>query len=148
MKDMRKKLFISRGSSKHDKLVASTIKFLIKKCDASPLDIETEKKIKIPKGNVYIDVVWKGKYIECMASIGGVNEEKIEALDRLKLPIILAVPTYLNVKTMSRRLIKRIKGVLVFDIEEEKLFKTFDNLDEYLGYMLLGKPEKTLIVNL
>lgn len=145
---MRRGIIISRGTGKHDKLVASVIKFLIKKCDASPLEIETEKEVKIGDKKAFFDVVWKGNYIECMASSQGISEEKIEALFNMKIPVILAVPKGLILSSFSRRLITRVKAVLVFDLEKQELFKTFDNVDEWLGYIALDKEYRTIDIDL
>jgi hypothetical protein len=145
---MKRGLVFSIGPSKHTKLVASVIKFLINVCDASPLEIETEKEVEITRGKAYIDVFWRGKYIECIASNRGLDQKKIEELLEIKIPIIFAFSTEVNMKSISRSIIPRIKTILVFDIEKEKLFKTFDNLDEYLGYMLIGNPVKTIDINL
>jgi len=145
---MRRGLVTSIGTPKHDKLVACAIKFLIKRCDASPLEIETEKEVKIGDKRVLIDVFWKGRHIECMASGHGLNEKKVEALYSNKIPIVLAVPRELKVTAISRRLIPAVKGILLFDLETEKLFKTFENLDEYLGYTVLDRMGKTIDINL
>lgn len=145
---MRRGLITSRGTSKHDKLVASVIKFMINVCDASPLEIETEKEVEITRGKSYIDVVWRDKYIECIASNSGLDQKKAEQLLEIKIPLIFAFSTEVNMKSISRSIIPKIKKILVFDIEKEKLFKTFDNLDEYLGYMMLGNPVKTIDINL
>ena len=75
---MRRGLITSIGTTKHDRLVSSVIKFLINVCDASPLEIETEKKVEITRGNAYIDVVWKDKFIECIASNRGLDQKKAE----------------------------------------------------------------------
>ena len=144
---MRRGLITSRGTGKHDKLVSSVIKFLVNVCDASPLEIETEKEIEITRGKVYIDVVWRDKHIECIASSNGLDQKKAEELLDVKIPLIFAFSTDVNIKSVSRRLIPKIKRILVFDTEKEILFKAFDNLDEYLGYMIIGEP-KTININL
>jgi hypothetical protein len=145
---MRSGLVFSIGGSKHTKLVSSVIKFLINVCDASPLEVETEKEVEIARGKAYIDVVWRDKYIECIASNHGLYQKKIEELLEIKIPVIFAFSTEVNMKSISRSIIPKIKSILVFDIEKEKLFKAFDNLDEYLGYMLVGNPVKTIDINL
>jgi len=145
---MRRGIITSRGSGKHDKLVASVIKFLIKKCDASPLEIETEKELEIQGKKAYFDVVWNGTYIECMASAEGLDENKVAALNIMKIPVVVAVPKGLVVKSLSKRLITRIEAVLVFDLEKQELFRTFDNVDEWLGYIVLDKDDKTININL
>lgn len=145
---MRRGIIASRGTGKHDKLVASVIKFLIKKCDASPLEIETEKEVEIRGKKTYFDVVWKETYIECMASVGGISEEKIEFLSDMKIPVVLAVPKDLRIGSFSRRLIMRIKAVLLFDLEKQELSKTFNNIDEWLGYIALDREDKTLNIDL
>ena len=144
---MRRGLITSIGTTKHDRLVSSVIKFLINVCDASPLEIETEKKVEITRGNAYIDVVWKDKFIECIASNRGLDQKKAEQLLEINIPLIFAFSTEVNIKSISRRLIPKIKKILVFDTKKEKIFKTFDNLDEYLGFMILGEP-KTININL
>jgi len=63
-------------------------------------------------------------------------------------PIIIAIPIDLDIKSVPSRIFSLVKGVLVFDIEKEEIFKTFKNFDEYLGYMVIGKPDKTVNINL
>ena len=145
---VRRGIITSTGGKKHDKLVASLVKFLINICDASPLDIETEKKVKIPKGNVYIDVFWKGRYIECVASKSGLDQRKTEELLNMNLPLILAFSSDVYMKSISERIIPKIKCVLLFDINKQKLLKAFSNLDEFLGYMLAINSVKTIDINL
>jgi len=145
---MRRGLVTSRGLSKHDKLMASVIRFLITKCDASPLDIFTEKKLDSRGKITYIDLVWKDKNIECLANKGGLQYSKVDIFLSENKPIILAIPFDLDVKSVPSRIFSLVKGVLVFDIEKEELFKSFRNFDEYIGYMILGKHDKTVTINL
>ena len=140
-------LITSCGSSRHDRLVASTVKFLINSCDASPLEIETEKEMDIPQGTVYIDVVWDGRYIECVASKSGLDQRKADELIALNIPLIVAVADDLDMRHINQVLSSKIKAVLVFDLKEMKLFKAFDNFSEYVGYMLVKNNRKSILVD-
>jgi len=145
---MRRGLITSRGTGKHDKLVASVVKFLIKKCNISPLSIETEKEFETTRGKTYIDVFYKDKLIECVASVGGISGNKLDDLVYLKRKLILAFSHNIEIKSISQRLIYLIRGILLFDVEKEELTHSFSNFDEYLAYVLVVNPAKTVEVNL
>lgn len=146
---MKEGPLITGMQSRHNKLVSSLIRFLIAKCYAFPIAIETEKKLDLRGKTVSVDVFWNNKYIECVASTHGLfTEEKIKLLVELKVPIYLAIASDISIKSISERVILLIKGVLVFDIEKEQLLRSFDSFDEYLGYMMLGNPWKTLNIDL
>lgn len=128
--------------------MASVIKFLVSKCDMSPLDIFTEKKVKTPIGNTFIDVFWDGKYLECITHNTGIEGRKLKDLLTLNAPLYIAMPHDVEMKSISSQLIPRIKGVYLFDIEKEELFKAFKTFDEFLAYVMLRKSLKTINIDL
>lgn len=146
---MREGSIITGSQSRHNKLTSSLIRFLIAKCYAFPIAVETEKKLDLRGKTISVDVFWNNKYIECIASTRGLpDNDKINMLVELNLPIYLAISSDISIKRISGKLIPLIKGVLVFDIEKQELVRSFDSFDEYLGYMLLGNPWKTIEINL
>ncbi len=148
MRKGEKGLVVARGSSKHDRLVASTIKFLVNVSDASILDIYTDKKIIHNGKEFFVDINWKNNYIECVASDDSIgSSDKIDALLSLKEKIVLSVAESAKIKHISGRLLPKIKGILIFNQDTEKLVKSLNNFDEYLGYLMLKeqKPVEAVI---
>ena len=82
-----------RGQENHDKLVSAVIKFLIKKCNASPLEICTEVPFYVGKAaKTYIDIVYKDSLFECETSKNCISGRKMNDLQELNKFFILVIP--------------------------------------------------------